>query len=224
MKKLLLSFSALFLFFAITNAQDAKTENLKRNFLALTAGPSFPVGDFASTDLDNDDAGLAKTGFTIDLKYGHHFNNVFGLTAAAIYGRYAVDKSAISDDGTTGLSIDPWQYYGILAGPLVTGGLSRQAFIDFSVLSGAVLTAFPKSTLDGIEVTKRDWSTAVPIKFAADLRFGFNNAGYIFVGGSYMYMKPKFNVTAKVDDDFETTRLKQKMGMFGANAGIGITF
>lgn len=214
---------AVFLFSAIALAQESKTEKFQRNFLALTAGPSFPIGDFASTNWqDNKDAGLAKTGFTIDLKYGHQINRVFGIKVNGVYGRYAVDKTALSTE--SGLSVDPWQYFGVLAGPMISGKLSSRTYADFSVLSGVISAAFPKATLNGTELTGRDWSNTVPLKLAADARIGLTNSLYLFAGADYLYMKPNFKVQTISENGFEMTPGKQKMDVIGINAGIGFSF
>ena len=80
MKKLLLMMIVLLVSGAILAQGSAKTTATK-SVLAFHAGPSFPVGDFASNDFDNEQAGFAKTGFTIDLNYGYQFHPNAGIAA-----------------------------------------------------------------------------------------------------------------------------------------------
>ena len=61
-----------------------------KTFAAFTAGPSYPVGLFSNTNIDEPNAGMAKNGFNIDVKLGHQFDQVFGITGGLTYGRYAV--------------------------------------------------------------------------------------------------------------------------------------
>lgn len=223
MKKILFSFLSLFIFTAMAIAQESNTQVVQRNFLIASAGPSFPFGDFSSTDLNNTNAGMAKTGFTIDLKYGHHFDNVFGLSLGAVYGHHDVSKSAFTDG--TGVSIKPWEYFGILAGPMVTGTLTPKTFFDFSVASGVAFVTSPEGKLNGEIVAQKDNSTAVPLKLAGDFRFRFNTSGYLFGGVNYTYMKPRFNVNTQTGlGTSENVAFNQKMNMIGVNAGIGFSF
>lgn len=223
MKKILFSFLSIFVFTAMAIAQESKTEIVQRNFLIVSAGPSFPFGDFASTDINNTNAGMAKTGFTIDLKYGHHFDNVFGLALGAVYGRHDVDKSFLTDG--SGVSIRPWEYFGILAGPMVTGTLTPKTFFDLSVSSGVAFLTSPEGKLNGEIVAAKDNSTTVPLKLAGDFRFSFNRSGYLFGGVNYTYMKPRFNVSTQTGlGTNENVPFNQKMNMIGVNAGIGFSF
>jgi len=223
MKKILFSFLSLIVFGAIAFAQESKTEIAQRNFLIVSAGPSFPFGDFSSTDLNNTNAGLAKTGFAIDLKYGHQFDEVLGLALGAMYGRHNVDKSFLSDG--SGVSIRPWEYFGILAGPMATAKLSEKTSFDLSVMSGVAFVTSPESKLNGEVVAKKDNSTTVPLKLAGDFRFHFNTSGYLFGGVHYTYMKPGFNVNTQTGlGTSENVSFNQKMNMIGVNAGIGFGF
>lgn len=218
MKKILFSFLSLIVFGAMVFAQESKTEIVQRNFLIVSAGPSFPFGDFSSTDLNNTKAGMARTGFTIDLKYGHQFDEVLGLALGAVYGRHDVDKAFISDG--SGVSIRPWEYFGILAGPMATATLSEKTSFDLSVLSGVSFVTSPEGKLNGEVVAQKDNSTTVPLKLAGDFRFRFNTSGYLLGGVNYTYMRPKFNVTTTSGN----VSFHQNMNMVGVNVGIGFSF
>ena len=223
MKKILFSFLPLIAFGVIAFAQESKTEIVQRNFLIVSAGPSFPFGDFSSTDINNANAGLAKTGFTIDLKYGHQFDEVLGLSLGAVYGRHGVDKSFLSDG--SGVSIRPWEYFGVLAGPMAIANVGKKTSFDLSVLSGLAFVTSPESKVNGEVVAQKDNSTTVPLKLAGDFRFRFNTSGYLFGGVNYTYMKPRFNVSTQTGlGTSENVTFNQKMNMIGVNAGIGFSF
>lgn len=204
-------------------AQDKTVTTEKSNFLIITAGPSFPFGDFSSSNMDNEDAGGAKNGYNIELKFGHNFDNIFGLSAAAAYSSIPVHKSSFAEYGPD-ISVDPWQYFSILVGPRVTGTLSPKTFFDFSVLSGAAFVNSPKITYQNETVADKDEATAVPLKLAADLRFRLNNTGYLFGGVNYIYMKPDFTVISLFPTEPQTVEFKQKMSIVNVNLGIGFSF
>jgi len=61
MKKMLLILAAAMSMYLVASSQERNAGNEKKAFLIFTAGPSFPVGDFNSKNLNNEQAGLAKT-------------------------------------------------------------------------------------------------------------------------------------------------------------------
>ena len=225
MKKLVSAMTMLLLSIAVM-AQDPKPEKEQKNFLAFTVGPSFPFGVFGSTeltdpeaglDLSTDESGLAKNGYTFEIKYGYQFHKIFGLAASVVYGSNNVDKSFLEDDAE--IKVDPWEYYGILAGPRITGTLSPMTSLDFSVLSGVAFANSPRAMIDDEEFLEDDWQTTVPLKLAADLRFNFKNR-FLFVGANYTYLQPEFNSIFLS----EKVTYRQKMGILGFNAGFGTRF
>ena len=192
-------------------------------YLWITAGPSFPVGDFGDNDfVSNGKAGLAKTGYAINLNYAYHINPVFAVAINGSYGHYGVDGISVGDG--TRLSIDPWQYYGIMAGPMVTTKIAEKTYADFNLLSGAAFASFAKFSYNGTDLIKQDWSTTVPIKLAADIRLGFSKSSYFLVGVDYLYMNPKFTVSGVSEGESLRGSGKQKITMFGINAGVGFSF
>ncbi len=80
MKKQIL-FIPCFLFAIISGYSQEK-----RNYLLLSAGPSFPISNFTSKDLNNNNAGFAKAGQHIDISFVHKLNKTFGI-AASIYAQ-----------------------------------------------------------------------------------------------------------------------------------------
>lgn len=231
MKKILLSTFTLFLFCAIAIAQEPKTENVQKNFIVLTAGPSFPMGHFASTDL-NSESGMAKTGFTIDLKYGHQINKVFGFGMQTVYGRYAVDRTYVNE--VPGVDVKAWEYAGVLVGPMLSTSLAPKVNFDFTAYSGVAFANTPQISYGGQVYAENDWSTTVPVKVAADFRFHLGNTAFLFTGANYTYMRPKFNVKTMNINDGEDgggsgsgTHIEsfhQVISVFGLNAGVGIRF
>ena len=192
------------------------------NFFVFNAGPSFPIGDFASTNPDNHNAGMAKTGFALEYKYGHRCNEIFGLSSSLQYGRYGVDKSFLH--GIPDVNIEPWEQFALLAGPMITSNLGLKSNFDLSVLSGLAMVQSPEGRFEGAEVVNADWSATAPIKVAVDFRFQFNRSGIFFIGASYLYMKPKFEVLTDDENLFDFNTYRQKMHIIGMNAGLGFTF
>jgi hypothetical protein len=221
MKKMLFSTLALLLLSVFVTAQSKYPVKEKNTFLVFTAGPAFPVSDFASSDFNNTDAGMAKNGYNIEFKLGHHFDKVFGFVSAVSYGSNPVDKSFVNS--VSGVKIDPWHYYALMVGPMVTGTLTPKTSFDFNVLTGAAYVNSPRVKLNNDVIASDDWAATVPIKLAADFRFQFNSRGYLFTGANYLYMRPHFDASMGLGE-IQRVAFKQKMSLIGINAGVGFRF
>lgn len=245
MKKLLCFSLTLAMVAGVTFAQKTPTIQHK-NYLAVTAGPAFPMGSFASTDVNKEDAGMAKTGFTIDLVYGRSIDKVFGLMANVGYVRHNVDQTMANSlsefINPAAMSFKPWEAYTAMLGPSVTTAITPKTSFDFGFLSGAVMVKSPGFDYQDAQMKlsmKADWATAVPLKGIANLRFQVAPKTVMAVGISYLYMKPSFNTTvtgeqtipnpnSEVGTITQTVQkdasFQQKINTFGVHAGIGLTF
>jgi len=216
MKKISFSIVMLLVFDVLAIAQTTN-ENPEKNFVSFTAGPSFPLGEFASKSTNNIQAGLAKTGYVIELKFAHQFDELFAVTSSAAYALYAIDHSKIND-GTA--SIKPWEYYSFLIGPMITGNISKKIVLDMAALTGYAYINAPKVNVNNEVVSKKNNTNAIPLKFAVDFRFLFTQKAYFFSGINYLYMRPNFNTTVQSQD----ISFKQQMNTIGINVGIGFIF
>jgi opacity protein-like surface antigen len=217
MKKLLLSLTVVLLAGFCAMAQDKQVVN-QPGFLIISAGPAFPVGDFASKNMDNEDAGLAHTGYGINLQWGYKFKSGIGLTVTGMYARNEVDINSFGN--TEGLAVDHWQYYGGLIGPLYIYNVSKITTFDFSVQAGVIRANSPKLTYHGQEIMEEAWATAMPIRADVGVRFKVFNGAYLFTGVNYFLAKPEF----KANLDGVEQEFTQKISNVGINAGIGVAF
>lgn len=196
-------------------AQDS-LEN--HGYFSLTAGPSFPVGDFVSNNIHKLNAGLAKKGYTIKLKYAHQLDDLFGFNTAFVYARFPIIKYSGTESPTA--AVKPWEYYELLIGPMITGSIASRMFLDASVLSGTAFINASKANVDGRLIQKNYSTSAVPLRFAIDFRLLLNRRFYLFAGVNYNYMCANFNVTVESQE----LSFKQRMNSADINAGIGCNF
>lgn len=246
MKKLLFLLMVLLISGAI-QAQGGKVKSDTRSFLAFHAGPSFPVGDFGSTNitnisqngdvsLANRDAGFAKTGYNLNLSYGYKVLGNLGLTASAFYNNNNLDNAAIDKEmgltemGLDGLvKTDHWKWYGLTVGPMLMHNITPNVAIDLRVMGGIANANTPKITVGGEEWVKEDWAVAPVFQGGLDLRFGVGNNMFIYTNVDYLYMKPKFSVESFELNDLGqavtvTESVKQKMSVINLTGGFGIRF
>ena len=230
MRKIYLLLAVATLLCFVLQGQVQTAGHQKTAFLTLTAGPSLPMGDFRSADLYNENAGFAKTGFNIDLQGGYYFTKNVALSGSVFFSQYSLDQQKLREQfaqefpgSQFTLSLDHWQYYGIVVGPMVTWDASPKTFFDFDLMTGIANANSPKTevTLEGTQATQsEDWATVAPIRFGTTARFQIGEKGYLAAGIHYIYMKPEFETTiAEV-----TSTFRQKIESVNVTFGVGIKF
>jgi hypothetical protein len=226
MKKLLLISLAL-LIGSVLTAQESKNTVNKHSFLALHAGPSFPVGAFGSNNPGNENAGLAKTGYTIAMNYGYRFNSPLGVEVSAFYNHYGTQKMVLNVDvgdgtETIDMTLDDWYLYGISLGPSLEFNPAKTMRAGFHVMGGVANVRLPAFYFDGEDATKADWGIGPVIQAGMNLKFDAGKQVFFFINGDYQYMRPVFNILDLWTDESE--KGYQKISVLQATAGIGIRF
>lgn len=222
MKKLLLFIAAMILCI-VAMAQNDRGPTDSKTFIGITAGPSFPIGDYGSTGEDNENAGMARTGYNITLQFGHRLGTTVGLGASAFYTQHKVDNPFDNMGGEGTVTVKDWSYYGLTVGPLLTMNVAPKAFMDFSVQAGLAEARSPKISVSyGGETVgvNSDKAWTVPVKLDANLRFALGARAQLLAGVNYLYMRPEFKVEAM---GYSETA-KQSMSALGVNLGVGLGF
>lgn len=221
MKKLLLVLAAV-LACAVAIAQGEGLIPDTKGFIYAAGGPAIPVGDFGADDIENEEAGLAKTGFTVNLHGAYYFTPNLGVKATGFYSRFAVENfSGITGD----LDMGHWQYYGLTIGPLLHVPLTYSIDLTLSAEVGMSNAGSPEVTFEGTELVKDDWAATLPLRGGAAFHYVLGQKSKIILGADYLYMKPKFSISAWSEDEGWTYRdTNQKMGVLNVFAGIGISF
>jgi hypothetical protein len=198
-------------------AQDAENGKGEKNFLIVHGGAAIPTGNFASTSFDNEDAGMAKTGYTLNLLYGYQFSDYFGAMAQLHYANLPLASKFT--EPFPGATADHWQYIGVLIGPMLYVPLTENTMLDFQVATGVMTVNSPKVKLSGTTIVDEDWGPALPLQAGVHFRFNTGNSMVIFGGGDYMYMVPKFSIP-----EADPPEVKQKISTISLQAGIGFRF
>jgi hypothetical protein len=230
MKKILLLLAVAALVCFVVQGQEQTVGHQKTAFLTLTGGPSFPLGDFSSMDLYNENAGFAKIGCNVDLQGGYYFTKNMALTGAAFFSQYSLDEQKLRDQfaqefpgSQFTLSTDHWQYYGLVVGPMVTLDLSPRVLLDFNFMTGIANANSPKTevSLEGTQATQpEDWAVTVPIRIGTTGRFQIGKKAYLAAGVNYIYMRPEFETTVAG----ETSKFEQQITAVNVTFGVGVRF
>jgi hypothetical protein len=84
--------------FAILSCQSQDNNG---NLFFVSAGPSVPIGGFSKKDLENNNAGFAKTGEAINLLFLHKISKKFSITADLYGQRNAVSVKSLGQQFST---------------------------------------------------------------------------------------------------------------------------
>lgn len=222
MKKLLILTMGLILYMGVF-AQETKVPVKKNNFLSISAGPTMPLDNFASNDIvNNEKAGLAKTGFTMNLQYTHTWNKL-GIVSQLFYNQYGIDDIAI-DDHT--ISPDHWKLFGLMAGPTFMTPISKnQKFIiDFRAMLGPVTVNSPQFTFQGAPVISQQTNTTFGFALGAGAKYLFAEKFYGQFGLDYMDMTPEFNISSDGVTTPSGEKYSQHITAMNFHFGIGYNF
>jgi hypothetical protein len=226
MKKVFVLFAALLVCFVI-NAQQHKLLE-RKNKVSFNIGPSFPIGDFASNNAGNENAGYAKTGVNVNLNYDHMFTKYVGIAVNALYGSNKMDHKIISDFmeiNVPGADISHYQYVGLIAGPVFTVPVTPKSSIDFKLLGGVGRARSPEATFMGDIYAKQDWASSFTWGTGSDINIQFARNAFFMVGFSYTQMRPDFNIVIMPNEvNSETIPMEMHVSAINLNTGIGIKF
>jgi hypothetical protein len=220
MKKFLLVIIAL-LVSGVLMAQGSKGKLTNKSFLVFHGGISITPGDFGSRDLNNDKAGLAMTGINLNLAYGYHFIRNLGVTATFFYNRHEFDNYALLN-AIPGVATDHWQWYGIVAGPMLTHQILPKLTGNIRVMGGIANANTPKFTVNKELMIQEDWQAAPLFRSGLDLQYHTGGNVFLYGNADYMWMQPEF----KVIDSYGivTDRRHQTITVINLTAGVGFNF
>jgi len=219
-------------------------------FLAeLTAGPSIPIGKFASTSNANNKAsGYAKPGWGGQLSLGYYLNRSFGLLLSTGYTTHQQDQQARKDVYTSRgyrvvrIDSENWKALNVMAGvffvtPLTAG--SKLCLIT-KLTAGVCETGIPREQWSGYSNTGPVYSynekIIMPWAFcyqgSVGLQYKFNQKWYVLLDASYFNATPKQEITYSVSSlpaaqgglagRIVTEVNKYELSAINALVGIGI--
>ena len=222
MKKLLILTAGLILYMGVF-AQEAKAPVIKNNYLSLSAGPAFPLGDFSSKDIyTNPEAGLAQNGISVNLQYAHTWGSL-GLVAQGFYNSHNVQSTTV--DGIQ-IDMDHWQYYGLMVGPTFIKplGESKKLIFDAKALIGPVNVNSPQFSVSGQPLVDEKWNTTIGYGAGMGMKMLFGKSMFAQLALDYMSMRPEFTVQGDIVEEPTNEKYPQPISTLNLHFGIGINF
>jgi hypothetical protein len=216
-------------------AVSQDTVSIKKNgYLAIMMGPSFPVGDYGDNDIsNNENAGLAKTGFSLFLlDFGYKFHQNIGITASWVGGANPVDAQALADvlaqnnGGAWKVESGAYSYGGLYVGPLFTFPMDKVE-LDVRAVIGFASGFFPEIKVveaSGFRYTQsNEAATCVAYSIGGGARVHLSKSLSFITRFDYIAMEPETEVTISFpgsSNQDQIVEIKQPMNTLNWNLGI----
>lgn len=126
----------------------------KKGFVALSAGASLPIGQFASCSPTDQEAGWADRGRTVNISAGYQFVGRVGLMVRGEQHRNGLQTQAmldalyLSETDIWTARADSWVVTTLMAGPYLSIPIGRFS-VDARLLAGQAMAVLPGTELAG---------------------------------------------------------------------------
>ncbi len=228
------AFIAVIFLFSVTQFNSFAQD---KGYLALSLGPSFPVGNFGSNDLNNEKAGLAKLGTITDFSFAYRFGKNIGLAAMLRWQSNGINTDALL---TEAKNIDPtitwkvtsenWKLNGILAGIYSSFpvGTSSTCF-EVRTMIGYMSATLPQYSLSGtyngvtlISKVNSQSTSTVAFLLGAGFRLSAGKKVSILMNVDYSVATAEFIHVSNTTNFGSSSNFDFKQEMKTVNMGFGI--
>ena len=216
------------------------THQDKKGFVAVSAGASLPVGEFANCSPSNNQACMAGSGLAFNAAAGLHVAGPVGLMIRGEQHRNAVNTGAMldalyrNDSDVWTAKADNWSILSVMAGPYVSIPMGRFS-VDGRLLAGRALAVLPNTSMAGnfgtTEVsvkTTGSQSTAMVYGGGASLRYRLGRATSLHVNADYSRAEFTFNNLTSIATSTNgrseslTYSSTRTIGIVSVSAGVAI--
>ena len=225
-------------------------QSTNRNYIGLSIGPSFPMGDFAKSELTDSSAvfptngnGFAKTGVALVVSYAYRITHNFGVQAMITYSSNSIDNIKYRDElqrlhPDWSVSVESsrgWSGGGIMVGPYLRFPFTENFSWDIRGLFGLYGSSSPKVTVratfiedesikgEYFRVSGNDFSYCY--SFGTGFKYQFRKY-YLLVFADYLFSPQEYNNIGgwNWEGDYYTTTNKQNISYVYATVGLGYFF
>jgi hypothetical protein len=200
-----------------------------RGFLGFSAGPAFPVGNFAMDDWDDDKSGFTKNGYQFTaIDFGFKFVPNFGLSFAFKGANVPMEVKKIANfyaseyGGEFTVKSTRWNYGGIYFGPFVSIP-SSVVDVDFRFNTGFLLAFSPEIEISrGQEYVRQESAVgpSISITLGARGRFHITRKLGASLGIEYLTARPSFIIDYSSNTQFEQETVYQNITVVNVSAGL----
>jgi hypothetical protein len=240
MKNLL---SALFVILILTSVSEAQ-KKYDFLFVNFTAGPSIPIGEYASNDANNPGSGYAKVGIKGEIVGGINITRNISLLTEFFINTNSINLQTLNDKldklypgYTWEYEVKKWSLYGGFAGLSLRTQVNKKISTFIYALCGYVNSTSPEIILTaGYPDTKAYYHTeststaAITYKLTTGLEYAIDKRFSICGTLDYIGSKPRFkNVRTDIIYYDNTTPTQTEYPTFDQslsvfNIGIGFKY
>jgi hypothetical protein len=209
-----------------------------KGYIALSAGPGIPVGDFASKDPKNKNAGIANTGTFIDLSFACKLDENLGIAALVRGQANGTDTKVVSTSFSkqipsgvkTTLKTGSWGLGGFMLGGYGSFPTTEKVSFEFRALLGYVYASSPYVIISFTGSGNSGWvkqesasSFALAYIVGAGFKFDAGKRICLFLNTDYFAAKPEFKSVKIYSNNGENdlTSFSQPYGAVSVGLGIG---
>lgn len=204
-----------------------------KGYVAVSLGPSVPLGDFASDSFSNQKAGLARTGVFLEATGGYRVVPAFGIMGTIRAAANPVDAQALADalassvGGTVRVEARPWSTSSVMLGIFTAIDLSDNIVLEARLQGGLGVASSPEVSVDasGSKVKETSASgAAFTLALGGGLRFGLSERLCLLTSIDYQAMEPEFT-GGESTGSMGTQKLqafKQPMSWLSIGIGLGV--
>ncbi|MES2559443.1 MAG: outer membrane beta-barrel protein [Bacteroidota bacterium] len=209
-----------------TVAQQRKHE------LSLTSGLSVPVGDFASTDITNSNAGRAMTGGNFSINYQYNLSANIGLLLLLGGTSCEIDASNLVNTSVSPLTSETryWSIGGYRAGGTFHTQLHKQLTVECRVTAGFNTVTFGGILLSdhaGNTLEIAESSTAAFVySLGVGAKYHLSRSIFIPLFIDFLGCKANFSDVQRKENGInkEVLTLVRSVNYISLSAGLGFTF
>jgi hypothetical protein len=200
-----------------------------KGFIGISAGPSWPVGNFGKNNDGNENAGFAERGYNFNgIDFGYKFVPSFGLALSFKGANVPLDVQTIANNyaqeygGEFTVKSTRWNYGGIYIGPIVSIP-TKIIDIDFRLMTGLMVAFAPDIDIRrGTEYVNQKGSAgpSISVSLGSGLRYHLSRSFSITAGFDYLLARPVFNVEYTSNNSIESETVYQNITIINTNFGI----
>lgn len=184
-----------------------------RQYVSISAGPAFPMNDFAKAKLTDTTSGFAKTGINIKLIYSYKITHNFGLQAHFNFYSNNIDIQAIKNEAIDLIpnysfsieSSQAWSTGGVYASPFLRFPITEKLTWEVKGDIGITGAYSPQFTIRG---TNLDTQEKTEYFRNSDKAFGLGIGG----GTSILYQLRKYKICLNFDYLYSNLKFKEISG------------
>lgn len=206
--------------------------------IAISSGLSLPLSNYGSSDLNNEKAGLAKTGYAIDLSGYYRINQHFGLAGLIRHQRNGLNEDvvkAVFSPFTAGGSLDfksnPWRINSYMIGLNGSVPINNKLSWESKLLIGAsTVTPFDMELtmnfMGSTETMKSEGqaSTNVSLLLGSGLKYDLNDKFLILGNADFWITETQPKTKGTQSDGSTSIESGPYMNITSINLSLGLAY